>query len=311
MRASVIVSAYDQDEELRYTLPLIDGQECAEPWELILCDDGSDALTVARRIVTKKRDAFRYIWQPHHGMRVARSRNNAIGCATGDVLILVDAYVAVPPGFVARHLALHREPRTLVCGTRRWLCLRDLTRPVEEVLPALLTNGNSSQSFYTEEEYQSRCSQGNPWASCISSNCSFTRSEAAAFDEEFVGWGFEDTEFAFRLHHCHRYSVRFVPELWGIHLEDCDSVSFRKIRPRAEPEITALLRNVVHFVDAHPGADVLPGCLILGNYELDLNTDSWRTAERRCFLPEHVRGLIATAREWLVAHPGRAPAGLG
>lgn len=91
---------------------------------------------------------------------------------------------------------------------------------------------------------------GTPWIFCLTGNVSVRREEFAAsggFDETFTGWGGEDWEWGYRLHHS---GVRFlcVHDAISAHQEHPVDRAYRRCTSRA---------NMVRFMAKHPRPEVL------------------------------------------------------
>src|SRR5687767_4340911 len=126
---SVIVTTYNQKAALKVLLNLLAQQQYTGRWEIIICDDGSDedTLSVIKAASRASNVRLRYVWQSRNGWGLSSSRNNALRCADGNVLILIDADLVVAPDFVDRHARCYADGTPqLVCGSRRWLFLDDL-----------------------------------------------------------------------------------------------------------------------------------------------------------------------------------------
>ena len=302
---SVIISAYNQNAALELLLSLLAKQEYAGRWEIIVCDDGSDedTLGVVRAASLHSERRLRYVWQSRDGWSLSKSRNNALRCADGDILILMDADLLVAPDFVARHANCHSDgKRRVVCGIRRWLFLDDLPRgtPLSALVPAVLTSKTGLSALYSEVESQKKFANSPyPWLSVAGCNFSFSRhDQTILFDEAFSGWGGEDKEFACRLHVRHGYAISLEPELVGLHLEGGHR-RFIGIRPKSHDEIVQFLRNMVYFCDCYPQLDMSPAFENLGYLELDAASNTWRHATRPSFSQDHIHWTFATAQRWL------------
>ena len=72
------------------------------------------------------RQDIRYIWQPDKGFRLAKSRNNAVRCARGDILLFLDGDTVASSDLLSKHIEAHGRPRSLVCGSRSHVFTGDL-----------------------------------------------------------------------------------------------------------------------------------------------------------------------------------------
>lgn len=177
------------------------------PDEIIVADDGSRPDT--RELVeVLARDApmpVHHSWQEDKGFRLARSRNRAISRAEGEYIILVDGDVILERHFIEDHLDFCR-PGHFIQGTRV-LLNRELSAMV-------LEKKTMEQVFcFRGVENRKNCLRSRLLSKVFSftsrslvgiktCNFAFYRQDAFAvngFNEDFVGWGREDSEFIVRL----------------------------------------------------------------------------------------------------------------
>jgi hypothetical protein len=88
-----------------------------------------------------------------------------------------------------------------------------------------------------------------PWSLGATGNLSAPRQlliDAGGFDERFVGWGLEDLELCYRLHHLGARTVI-----------NHGAINYHLDHPRSEPGERWMqwLENLLYFVDKHPGVD--------------------------------------------------------
>lgn len=180
-----------------------------------------------------------HAWQPDEGFRAAAARNLGVRQAcevsmanhepSPDLLIFVDGDCIAPKGFVANHLRLHRAG-VMVAGGRGLLtpayteqlerqaerqALGDfsdwpsrlqvfespywlwLTKRCDRFWPMLSMTGRFSRFLQPLRD-------GRPYDESLVRTCNLSLSlqdfeRVGGFDEGFVGWGLEDTDFALRL----------------------------------------------------------------------------------------------------------------
>lgn len=208
-RHSLVLTTYEWPEALRLVLASALDQTVA-PGEVIVADDGSGDATAA--VVRDAAARFRargvplhHVWHPDEGFRAAAIRNRALARATGDYVLLIDGDCVLHRDFVRSHLAFAR-PGRLVQGTR-----------------VLLSEARSARALATGETRFGAFERGVgnrlnalplPWLSPLvptspdplagvrSCNMGFWLADARrvnGFDERFVGWGREDSDFVARL----------------------------------------------------------------------------------------------------------------
>lgn len=208
---SLIVTTYNQKERLALVLDSILEQTCM-PREVLIADDGSREDT--RELILKYQSRFPihilHIWQEDCGYRLARSRNQAILNAQGEYIILVDGDMILSPSFVQDHLRFARK-RCFVQGGRILLNEAKTQDLMQKKChqkafenKALKNHRNfllAKIIFYLSRKNKKNAIQKNKLLSVRGCNMAFYKEDAYrinGFDENFVGWGREDSEFVVR-----------------------------------------------------------------------------------------------------------------
>ena len=302
---SVLLTSCNQTELLPVVLQRFAAQDYRGSWEIIVCDDGSeeDALEIIRHAPAPLASLVRYVWQPRGGERRARNRNNGLRCAKGRIVIFVDGDIAVRPDFVTRHVEAHMGEPTIVFGPRFWLFLGDLPAGylVHPAIDSLLGDTADKSLLVSDLPYQEyHVSSSCPWLGCLGFNFSFVpSSREVLFDEDFVGWGCEDQEFACRLSVRHGYRLHFSRLIDTVHLEAGFRKDYVPLRPQTSSDISLYVKNLVHFCNSYPEFDAVVICYSLGLFEFDHEKRVWNRARRPRSDRQHIRSLLATARECL------------
>jgi len=273
VEVSVIVAAYNQWRHLRALLDCLRGQRGCN-FEVLICDDGSSADMLAEVRQCDGLD-IRYLWQPDAGFRLARSRNNGVRCARGRVLLFVDADEVFGPDFVAQHAAMHPHgERRLISGCRR---PAEVVGAEADIDVAALWNEMEHWPPSPEAQWVRNWTQRpSNWMGIIGGNFSATRSDAVVFDEDFIGWGYEDSELGYRLVAHHGYKLSFAPDIVAVHLywngESPTENPIATGRPDAADE---LLQRALLFARKHPEMDVEATIPALRFMALDEATGHW------------------------------------
>ena len=213
---SIIVTTYNREDALDAVLRSLERQSDSA-FEVIVADDGSGAATAA--LVERWKAAFgrrlEHVWHSDEGFRAAEIRNRAILTARGTYCIFLDGDCMVRRDFVATHRRL-AEPHWFVTGNRVLLS-QDLTAKVlrENLAPEVW-----SPSHWLSERVRGgvnrlsgllnlplgplRRLRAGTWQDARSCNLAIWRSDldrVDGFDDDYSGWGKEDSDIIVRLLH--------------------------------------------------------------------------------------------------------------
>ncbi len=208
MRVSLIITTYNWQEAMEVSL-LSAFRQTVLPFEIVVADDGSgpDTWEFIERIAAAAPVPVIHSWQEDKGFRLARSRNRAIAMAQGDYIILIDGDIILERHFIEDHLRFAR-PGYFIQGSRallgRELSVRVLTKKVMEPLFCLyardVENKKNCWRFHLLARlFSFKSASLTGIKTC---NFAFLKDDAVAvngFNEEFIGWGREDSEFTARL----------------------------------------------------------------------------------------------------------------
>ena len=216
MKISVVTTIYNRPEHLRLLVAALAAQTRV-PDELVVADDGSDAATVAAlaKFLPAGGIPARVVRQEKDGYRLAAARNLAIRAATGDYLLFLDCDVVPLPDAVAVH-ERQAAPRRLLAGHRALLD-EAATKALFAAVPApaeadweLAWRSADMRELETAARLFARHAALRRWhlarphkPKLIGCHFSLFREDVErvnGFDENFVGWGYEDDDFARRLY---------------------------------------------------------------------------------------------------------------
>ena len=230
MRISLIVTTYNRPDALLLVLKSIQCQSM-QPFEVIIADDGSNNKTkdLVFDFLSKTKLNLKYSFQEDLGFRAARSRNKAISIASGDYIILIDGDMILHSEFIKDH-AINSEPGFFIQGSRV-LLTRDMTKYVvnsQRLIFHFFGRGLNNRLNSIHSNFLSRIFsiKRNYLKGIKTCNMSFFRKDCVSvngFNNEFEGWGREDSEFVARLFHkgINRNTLKFSAiqfHLW--HNED-------------------------------------------------------------------------------------------
>lgn len=203
---SLIITTYNWEAALEVALRSTLGQTQL-PDEIIVADDGSTHKTMelVESLAKESPVPIHHSWQEDKGFRLARSRNRALIKAKGEYIILVDGDVVLEKHFIEDHLKF-RRPGYFIQGTRvllnQSLSNQVLTRKRME--PGLCFRGVENRKNCLRSNLLAQLFSfcGNSLVGVKTCNFAFHKKDAVAvngFNEEFIGWGREDSEFIVRL----------------------------------------------------------------------------------------------------------------
>lgn len=232
MKTSVIVTVYNRPDMLSACLRAL-AMQSVRPGEAVVSDDGSNPESVRRMQAAFGELPFpvRYVRQDDLGYRLAAARNNAIRAATGDYLVSLDCDVLLLPDALAVHLQRAR-PGLFLAANRAWVGEQE-TRGFfsRELTPRLLDviwAGSDRRHLRPAHRQFVR----NRWLRKIGLarrnkpkilGCHFSLfredvERVNGFDEQYVGWGLEDDDFALRLHRAGVRGQSLILEARALHL---------------------------------------------------------------------------------------------
>ncbi len=206
MKVSLIITTYNWKEALEVAL-LSAFKQTVLPGEIIVADDGSRTGTrkLVETLAVEAPVPVRHSWQEDNGFRLARSRNRAIARAEGEYIILVDGDVILERHFIEDHLSFCR-PGFFIQGTRV-LLNSDLSIRVlqkKQMVKAYCNKGVENRKNCLRSKLLAKMFS-LPSKSLVgvkTCNFAFYKKDAIAvngFNEDFIGWGREDSEFTVRL----------------------------------------------------------------------------------------------------------------
>ena len=206
MLISLIVTTYNRPDVLSLVLKSIENQ-VMKPFEVIVADDGSDKRTQRVLEDCSNKLSFKIIhsFQRDKGFRASRSRNKAIAKANGDYIILIDGDMILQDEFIKDH---HRnaKPGFFIQGSR--VLLSELQTKLilkkREVFLSFFSSGlkNRKNAIHSNILSSLFSSEGSNIRGIKTCNLAFFKNDCIrinGFNNDFIGWGREDSEFALRL----------------------------------------------------------------------------------------------------------------
>lgn len=200
MNVSLLITTFNRPEVLDVVLKTVASQSQV-PSEVVVCDDGSSLETSSLVRRWEGRLPIYHVWQPDRVFRAARSRNLGMSKSTAEYVVLIDGDCLLPPKFIENHVKL-AKPGYLVAGGRHLLW--------ESETDALLREAQSIEDAFTHWKFRAvslsllRDLRPGAWEAVRTCNLGVYRDDieaVAGFDESYVGWGREDSDFVVRLMH--------------------------------------------------------------------------------------------------------------
>lgn len=206
MKSALLISTYNWPEALKLVLKSVLNQTKSVD-EIIIADDGSGEETrlVINDFKLISNVPVKHVWQNDQGFRKAKILNKAIASSIADYIIEVDGDCVLNKNFVKDHLRMS-ERKVFLYGSR----VNILEKFVSSVLKCQKTNF----SFLSKEIknrtrtiripllskfYKKRTNLSKKLRGC---NISFWREDLIAvngYNEDFEGWGREDSELFLRI----------------------------------------------------------------------------------------------------------------
>lgn len=207
MKVSLIITTYSNPVALEKATESVLSQT-RQPDEVIVADDGSGEETarVVKAFMGKAAFPVLHVWQENKGFRAAKIRNEAIRHSSGDYIVLLDGDCVMNRHFLTDHVALSEEG-FFIQGKRVHVnesAVAEFGCGQADSAPALVglaLSGKISNVHHLFRIPYFPPVKNRKLKGIKSCNMSFFREDVFAvngFNEDFVGWGNEDSELALR-----------------------------------------------------------------------------------------------------------------
>jgi len=230
LKTSLIITTYNWPEALLLVLKSVEEQSI-RPDEVVIADDGSkeETTNIIKKFSQKTKLNIIHSWQEDIGYRLSMSRNKAIRKSRGEYIVMIDGDMILHPNFIEDHINFARQG-TFVQGVRAKISdskskeiLKNhsiLFKQFDESLKSKRYSiRNKLLSFlFSGKKYFNKL---NMFLGC---NMAFFRKDCLninGFNEDFIGWGRDDSEFGARMLHSglDRRDLRFSAVAYHIHHE--------------------------------------------------------------------------------------------
>ena len=206
MRLSLIITTYNRPESLELVLISVMNQTIV-PEEVLIADDGSTSETkeLISRFQQDSKLNIIYSWQEDKGFRAAKSRNKAIAKSNTDYIVLIDGDMILHPRFIENHVN-DAKSGYFVQGSRVLLTQSKTKRVLgqKEINFSFFSIGlmNRQNALYSSFLSSLMSRDKNYLGGIKSCNMAFFKEDCInvnGFNNDFIGWGREDSEFIVRL----------------------------------------------------------------------------------------------------------------
>lgn len=205
MKISLVITTYNWPEALNSVLESVKKQTRL-PDEVIVADDGSKQETLDL-IQMHQRDfpvPLCHSWHEDNGFRLSMSRNKAIAKSLGNYIIMIDGDMVLSPRFIQSHAEV-AKPNWFVQGGRV-LTNEEFSKKImhEGAVPTIFSTGirnrkNCISSNMLSRMFSYKRNNDNATRGC---NMAFWKQDVLdvnGFNQDFEGWGREDSEFVHRM----------------------------------------------------------------------------------------------------------------
>jgi glycosyltransferase involved in cell wall biosynthesis len=186
---SIVIPTYNRNDVLKYNiLALINQGLDYNYYEVIVCDDGGDCDTQGMLKALKVPFRIKYYWHEKKGFRAAKARNEGVKLSTGEKIVFLDQDNILSPNALKEFSVLDLEKKYYV-GVKKLVPLDFYMNKIND--DVILNNFEVFESQFHGEIKATLSSFG------LLSKFYFNKLEG--YDEQFVGYGLEDSEFMSRL----------------------------------------------------------------------------------------------------------------
>ena len=263
MKASLIISTYNWEQALNLVLISVLHQTVL-PHEVIIADDGSKKNT--KELIDFFRKTFPipliHIWHEDNGFRLAEIRNKAIKAADGDYIIQIDGDVILHKHFIKDHLKL-AEKNCFVTGSRALISKVNSQKIIEKQITKLssLSKGISNRhkaihlpafNLFSKPRNSPLSKMSIRIRGC---NMAFWKQdliEINGYNNDFIGWGREDSDIVVRLikKGCYRKKITFAAIQFHIYHKENSRDNLEKNHIEALKTSSYYVKNGISIINS-------------------------------------------------------------
>lgn len=211
LTSSLIITTYNQKERLALVLDSVKELSYL-PNEVLIADDGSKEDT--KELIKAYQKDFpvplKHIWQEDKGFRLSEIRNLAIKNAKGEYIIIIDGDMILDKNFIKDHLSFAKR-KVFLQASRTIIDEKDSQKILRENAYKLAFDIKNFKKYrilalakliYLTSRIRANFFDKNDFIRGIRGcNMSFFKKDCEdinGFNEDFIGWGREDSEFVAR-----------------------------------------------------------------------------------------------------------------
>lgn len=208
MKIAVIVSTYNRPDTLVKVLEGLMGQT-RDPDEVIIADDGSadDTRQAVLPFLASQKIRVKHVWHADEGFQLAKIRNRAINASDCDYLVFLDGDCIPEPHFVQDHMTMAKRgwyfqgKRILVRQKAAHSFSFADTTSVFRLIRHALRHNISNRHHIIRLPFFPVVTR-KTLSGIKGCNMAFYKKDLETvngFNNEFTGWGREDSEIVARL----------------------------------------------------------------------------------------------------------------
>lgn len=226
---AVILTTYHRPAHLERSLHSLALQRgVSGKIEIIVADDGSEdhSQSIVRDFARKSPFPVKWITHPHQGFRVSLCRNDGVRASSAPYLLFTDSDCLFPEDHLLNHLRA-RKNGIIRAGD----CYRLDQAATDRVDLATITSGKYREWISREERVRIfqktikdqyyRLVRHSTKPKLTGYNIGISRKDLESvngFDENFVGWGCEDDDLAYRLRKAGKRIASVLSYTYGYHM---------------------------------------------------------------------------------------------
>lgn len=230
MKTTLIIATYNWPQALDLVLKSI-SEQSTMPDEVIIADDGStgETATMIQSWKAKLQVPLLHVWHEDKGFRLSEIRNRAIEKSNNEYIIQIDGDVILHKDFVKEHKKFAQQD-CFITGSRVLLSpeiskeiLNSKTTRISPFSKGIKNRFNAVHlpcyGAFAKKENSPMEKMTTRIRGC---NMSFWKQDLLdvnGYDEDFTGWGREDSDIVIRLikKGCYRKKIKLAAIQYHIH----------------------------------------------------------------------------------------------